>query len=150
MFFSSTILLCQLGEQSSLLLLNNNLNEVSPLHGDIWNPGCSLDIQGWPILRLNFACFLRELCCSVTILQLLYSILLPLHFKTKTLGTKCIILSNLIGSFISVFFKFLSSRSFVKSRWLWVHLQFLYTTLHHYQDIQVNERLRTERNLFSD
>ena len=43
---------------------------------------------------------------------------LPLCLSLAT----CIAVSTLILSLLRVFFKFLSSRSFVKSRWLWVHL----------------------------
>ena len=54
--------------------------------------GCSLGIGDQRILRLlhrilrlNFACFLRELCPSIIIPLLLYSILLLLEFLMETL-----------------------------------------------------------------
>ena len=54
--------------------------------------GCSLGIRDQRILCLlhripqqNFACFLREICCSKVILVLLYSILMLPQFLMKTL-----------------------------------------------------------------
>ena len=55
-------------------------------------PGCSLGIGDWRILwllhrilQLEFVCFMREVCPSIIILQLLYSLLLLLQFLMKTL-----------------------------------------------------------------